>query len=215
MYWRYQLTKEVQLRTIRSKRGKGNRLSINILELMAMVMTAYVVVAMRGDKPDREGATVLMLGDNSSAVQWVINCKRGRKEKVRAGALVRILGALETKGGCCFQAQHMRGVDSRLAEGITRWKGEMQINLTKESPQTVWQVQELGKEEQRMCSEILARGYTLKRVATSTSKSYEENWRMWVSWRRYAEQGIWSDPEMEEADRASAIHGVLLRGEAK
>ena len=75
VYWRYQLTEEVQLRTVRSKRGKGDRTSINISELMAMVMTAYVIIVMRGDKPDREGATVLMRGDNSSAVQWVINCK--------------------------------------------------------------------------------------------------------------------------------------------
>ena len=53
VHWRYQLTEEVQLRTVRSKRGKGDRISINVLGLMAMVMTAYV---MRGDKPDREWA---------------------------------------------------------------------------------------------------------------------------------------------------------------
>ena len=68
MYWRYQLTDEVQWRTVRSKRGKGDRISINILELMAMVMTAYVMMVMRRDRPDREGATVLMGGDKSWAV---------------------------------------------------------------------------------------------------------------------------------------------------
>ena len=81
MYWRYQLTDEVQWRTVRSKRGKGDRISINILELMAMVMTAYVMMVMRRDRPDREGATVLMGGDSSSAVKWVINCKGGGRKR--------------------------------------------------------------------------------------------------------------------------------------
>ena len=86
----------------------------------------------------------------------MITCKGGGKVEVRAGALMRILGALETKGGWCFQEKPVKGVDNRLADGITRWKGEeIQKNLAKESPQTVCQVQELGKEEQRMCSEIL------------------------------------------------------------
>ena len=67
-----------------------------------------------------------------------------------------MLGGLETQGVWCFQAEHVRRVDNRLADGITRWKEEeIQNNLTKENPRTVWQVQELGKEERRMCSEIL------------------------------------------------------------
>ena len=55
-----------------------------------------------------------------------------------------------------LSGKHVRGVSNRLADGMTRWKrGEIQSNPTKESPQTVWQVQELGKEELRMYSEIL------------------------------------------------------------
>ena len=77
VYWRYQLTEEVKKRTVRSKRGKGDRISINILELTAMMVTAYMMVVMRGDRPEEKGATVLVRGDNSSAVQWVINCKGG------------------------------------------------------------------------------------------------------------------------------------------
>ena len=74
-----------------------------------MVVTAYVMVVMRGDRPDREGATVMMRGDNSSAVQWVINCKGGGKEKVRTGALMRMLGALETQGGGVFRPNTQGG----------------------------------------------------------------------------------------------------------
>ena len=43
-----------------------------------------------------------------------------REEKVRVGALMRIMGALEAKGGWCFQARHVRGVNNRLADGLAR-----------------------------------------------------------------------------------------------
>ena len=71
VYRRYQLTEEVQLRTVWSKRGKVDRKSINISELMAMVMAAYVMIVV----------TVLMGGDSSSAVKWVINCKGGGRKR--------------------------------------------------------------------------------------------------------------------------------------
>ena len=44
-------------------------LSINVLELFGMVWTAYVMIVIRKDLPDRVGEAVLMRGDNSSAVQ--------------------------------------------------------------------------------------------------------------------------------------------------
>ena len=71
VYRRYQLTEEVQLRTVWSKRGKVDRKSINISELMATVMAAYVMIVV----------TVLMGGDSSSAVKWVINCKGGGRKR--------------------------------------------------------------------------------------------------------------------------------------
>ena len=79
---RYQLTEEVKRRTVRSTRGKGDRIWIDISELMVMVARAHVMVVVEGDTPDREGATVLMRGDISSAVQWVTNCKGGGKEEM-------------------------------------------------------------------------------------------------------------------------------------
>ena len=91
---------------------------------MALVMTAYVMIVMRGGSPDRDGVTVLMRGDNSSTVQWVINCEGEEKEEVRARAMMRMLCALETKVGWCFQVKHVRVVDNMLADGITRWKGQ-------------------------------------------------------------------------------------------
>ena len=105
MYWRYQLTEESNRRTVQSKRGKGDRISIVLLEVMALVTTAYLMVVMKGDRPEKEGAMLLMRGDISSAVQWEIKCKGRRREEVRMGALMRMLGASETQGRWCSQAK--------------------------------------------------------------------------------------------------------------
>ena len=72
---------------MRSRARVGyDSLSINVLELFGMVWTAYVMIVVRNDLPRREGETVLIREDNSSAVQWVLNCK-GCKDDVGAGAL--------------------------------------------------------------------------------------------------------------------------------
>ena len=40
-----------------------------------MVWTAPVIVVTRKELPEREGEAVLMRGDNTSAVRWVLNYK--------------------------------------------------------------------------------------------------------------------------------------------
>ena len=81
---------------------------------MSMVVTAYVMVVMRGDTPNTEGAMVLTRGGNLSAVQWVTDSKGGGKEDVMAGALMRIF-----QDGF-FRPKHVRGVESRPVNGVTR-----------------------------------------------------------------------------------------------
>ena len=72
--------------TIRTgKGGDRNRLSINILVLLGMVMTAYVMTVIKKDRPAKEGESVRMRGDSSSAVQWVINCGGGKVKRDREG----------------------------------------------------------------------------------------------------------------------------------
>ena len=65
-------------RMIRSRKGgHRNRLSINCVELMRMVMTACVLIVIRKDGPAKEGESVLVRVDSSSTVQWVMNCGEG------------------------------------------------------------------------------------------------------------------------------------------
>ena len=105
---------------MRSRAMMGNDShSINMLELFSMVCTAYVMIMTRKDLPRQEEEAMLTRRDNSSAVQWVLNCKGG-KDDVRARGLMRILGALEVKGRWRFQAKHVAGVDSSLPGLITR-----------------------------------------------------------------------------------------------
>lgn len=100
---------------------------------MAMVVMAYGMVVLRGVRPGREGETVPMRGGNSSAVQCMMNHK-GRGG-IRTGAPMRILGAMEAKGGWYFQAKHVKRVDNKLADGIMRGKREdSQSNLVKREP---------------------------------------------------------------------------------
>ena len=49
-----------------------------------MVMTAYVMMVIRKDRPAKDGESVLMRGD-SSAVPWVINCGGARESTNREG----------------------------------------------------------------------------------------------------------------------------------
>ena len=70
---------------MRSRARVGyDSLSINVLERFGMVWTAYAMIMIRKVLLRREGEAVLMRGDNSSAVQWVLNCKRCRDD-VRGG----------------------------------------------------------------------------------------------------------------------------------
>ena len=86
VYWTHSLSEEEGKRMIRSKKGGGeNQLFINVLELRGIVMTTYVMVVIRTDRPTKEGESVLRRGDSLSAVKWVINCGGGKGEERSGG----------------------------------------------------------------------------------------------------------------------------------
>ena len=85
----------MQKRTIKRGQAVADLISINLLEVMAMVTTAFVMIDMRGDRPGRKGEAVLMRVDDEAAVAWVIRYV-GIKQ-ARAEALMRMKGALEAR----------------------------------------------------------------------------------------------------------------------
>ena len=121
IYWRYELDTAEQSRFCGSSTvvTGENDISINALELLGMVVSAWVLVSPCAERPSATGDCVLLRGDNEAAVAWVRRCRGGKEP--RSGALMRLLGALELSSGWHFDAKHVRGVFNVAADGISRW----------------------------------------------------------------------------------------------
>ena len=70
VWWRFEFDDDVRAR-LRATVRDGNDLSINVLELLGMVVTALKFVTQSDARPSYARGTSLMRGDNMSAVQWV------------------------------------------------------------------------------------------------------------------------------------------------
>ena len=81
MYWRYDLPTELTAELKRKAELNETRtITINLLDFLGMVVTAWVTLELVGDTPERDGDPVLMRGDNTAAVSWVSRCG-GAREK--------------------------------------------------------------------------------------------------------------------------------------
>ena len=109
VYWRYDLDAGERSRFCGSSKSVAgeNDISINVLELLGMVVSAWVLVSLCAERPAALGDCVLLRGDNEAAVEWVRRCRGGKEP--RSGALMRLLGVLELSSGWHFDA-NMYGV---------------------------------------------------------------------------------------------------------
>lgn len=155
--WRYDLSEEeCRYASVDMMCAKHDKLSIDLLELLGMVVTAYVMVAVKGDMPTVTGEPVLMRGDSSCAVTWVNKC--GGMRNPRAAFAMRWLGVLEMNSGWCFESAHIPGSSNILADGITRWnRTDIPYNLRSLSPPSdiPWQETGVGEVGGNACSAIL------------------------------------------------------------
>ena len=79
VYWHYDLTAQEQSRFCGSSkpiRGVDD-LSINVLEHLVMVVSAFVLVSSCADRPSATRDCVSLRGDNEAAVHWVRRCRGG------------------------------------------------------------------------------------------------------------------------------------------
>ena len=116
VYWRYdppELTTELKRK---ADLRETCTIPINLLGLLGMVVTSWVMLESTGDRPVSVGDLTAMRGDNMTAVTWVNKCG-GARDK-RACLLMRMLGRLEIKGGWSHVAKHVPGVENTLADGI-------------------------------------------------------------------------------------------------
>ena len=117
-----------------------------------MVITAWVFVVQAGSGPTYARESILMRGDNQTAVHWLTKCKGGKEP--RSGALMRILGGLETRSCWCFTVARIAGVDNTLAS--RRDSPSISANLRRFRPDVCWREQVLGQAGAYLCSGILA-----------------------------------------------------------
>lgn len=117
-YFRYDLSADEQSRFCgANKYARGvNDISINVLELLGMVVGAWLLIVQQQHRPVAAGDCVLLRGDNEAGVAWVQRCRGGKEP--RSGALMRMLGAVEVSSERHFQALHVFGVLNALADGF-------------------------------------------------------------------------------------------------
>lgn len=119
-----------------------------------MVMTAWVVHELVGDRPENKGDPILMRGDNVAAVTWSNRCG-GARDK-RACLLMRMLGRLEISGGWGYNAKHIPGVQNVLADGISRWpRAELATKVRQITNTDDWREQSIGERGTRLCEIVL------------------------------------------------------------
>lgn len=156
-YWRYTLSEEEQSRFCGSSKDllSQDSISINALELLGMVISAYMLVVVCGERPAGDNDCVLLRGDNEAAIQWVRRCRGGKEP--RSGALMRLMGATELVGGWYFDSLHVAGILNDVADGISRWEsGDVLDKLTALRPSISWQEKDLGVEGRELCTTALA-----------------------------------------------------------
>ena len=139
VYWRYYLDGAERSRFCGSSKSVAgeNDISINVLELLGMVVSEWVLVSPCAEHPAALGDCVLLGGDNEAAVEWVRRCRVGKEP--RSGALVRLLGVLELSSGWHFDAKHVRGIFDVADDGISRWdRASVLVNLRAVRPEILW-----------------------------------------------------------------------------
>ena len=119
IYWRYDLSLALAAELKRkAERRETYSVTINFHGLVGMVLTAWAMHELVGDRPESKGDPILMRGDNFAVVTWAKRCG-GARDK-RAGLMMRMLGRLEIQGGYRYDAKHIPGVQNTIADGISR-----------------------------------------------------------------------------------------------
>ena len=118
MYWRYDVDTNLSHLLKKQTVTCGQEaITINLLELCGMVMTAFVALVILQNRPEPEGDPVLLRGDNAVAVSWVNRWGRSRDE--RASLTMRLLGRLEITSGWSHVSKHIPEVQNVTADGIS------------------------------------------------------------------------------------------------
>ena len=134
-------------------------------------------------RPSYARDSILMRGNNMSAVHWVNQGQAGKEP--RSGALISILGCLEMGSRWYFDALHVKGVDNTVADGISRWKREeVNTHLCGFRHDVVWTEQVgVGSSGRRALFGSIGSKYIRDSITQLSCKAYESGFRSWTTFR--------------------------------
>ena len=147
VFWRYDLPIALTVQLERKADLQETcTITMNILELLGMVVTAWVMLELVGDRPDAAGDPILVRGGNMAAVSWV--CRRGVVTDKRVCLLMNMLGRrLKLAGGWNHTKEHIPGVQNTLADGISPWSRVILADKVRELTQiSDWHEQSIGQQ---------------------------------------------------------------------
>ena len=91
-------------------------MNINQTEMAGMLVNAYILL--RCAVRPVQHQSVLLRGDNTSAVTWIV--RHGTGNRGIAGVLIRALAMVEIATEMSFDALHVAGSDNGIADFLSR-----------------------------------------------------------------------------------------------
>ena len=147
---------------IRNEKGRSP-ITINLLELTGMMMSAFVMQIMENYRPKYAGDTVLFCGDNVSAVSWLNRC--GGVRNKCAALVIRIMCRLEITSGWSHKVKHIPGVLNVLAAGISRWQpDQIAEKLRSHVNESDWRQVHIGQSGLEPLSILLQQAFQMEIV---------------------------------------------------
>lgn len=131
-------------------------------------------IYMGGERQARRGGAVRIRANNGSAVAWVKGYRGGGKKQTRGGALMRMMGALEARGGVVHSGKaRTRG---RFPDG--RWTDTVEeMSDPGETKHKINRSRLAGAETRgRGAADVfgdIARGCSFGKVAALTGNTYK------------------------------------------
>ena len=123
-------------------------ISINVLELLGMVIPAWV---------PRAGRLVVCCCGEITRQPWSGCDGVGGSRQPRSGALVRFRRVVKMSSGWAFDAMRVPGVFNDVADGNSRWdKSTAHANLVRTTPYIPWRARELGRNGKYLCTSVFA-----------------------------------------------------------
>jgi hypothetical protein len=160
IWWRYDLTENQIARLIHGKVGQvkdPDGLHVNLLELVGMVVTAWITVIELGERPEIIGQSIRCLGDNMVSVAQLK--KAGGAKNERACSAIRVMAAMEVTSKWSFKSKHIPGKLNVFADKFSRLRREQIAQWLAARGEGEWKEYPLeGTRAEKIITSLLGQG---------------------------------------------------------